>query len=227
MDVVLELRQFDADLASVRLEVRQRRRRRLLHHIAQLTGQLQLTLAGCQRGLDEDDLAACRRPHQAGGDSGTVDAFGDIVEMAALAQRRPHAPDVDRLADLLADRDVGHGTAHHRRDLALEIADACLARVLAHDEADRVVGHRHLVGSQSVGGELLGDEEAPRDVHLLGLGVAREVQHLHAVSQRGRDGVERVGGGDEHDLREIERHVEIVVAKVLVLLGVEDFEQRG
>src|SRR5439155_27256731 len=97
--------------------------------------------------------AACGRPHQAGGDSGTVDAFGDIVEMATLAQRRAHAPDVDRFADLLADRNVGHGTAHHRCDFALEIADAGLTCVLAYDEADRVVGHRHLVGSQSVGGE--------------------------------------------------------------------------
>src|SRR5204863_70019 len=35
-------------------------------------------------------------------------------------------------------------------------------------------------------------------------------------------------GADEHDPREVERHVEIVVAEVFVLLRVEDFEQgRG
>ena len=59
--------------------------------------------------------------------------------------------------------------------------------------------------------ELLRDEVAPGDLELLLLGVAGELDDLHAVAQRRRDRVEHVGGGDEHHLREVERHVEVVV----------------
>ncbi len=39
---------------------------------------------------------------------------------------------------------------------------------------------------------------------------------------------EPVGGGDEHDLRQIEGHVQVVVAELAVLLRVEHFQQgRG
>ncbi len=73
----------------------------------------------------------------------------------------------------------------------------------------------------------------PRDEVLVGdgdfllEGVAGQLEHFHAVAQRRRDGVEDVGGGDEHDVREVERHVEVMVAEGEVLLRVEDFEQRG
>ena len=41
------------------------------------------------------------------------------------------------------------------------------------------------------------------------------------------DRVEPVGRGDEQDVRKIEGQVEVVVGKGVVLLRVEDFEQRG
>ena len=83
-----------------------------------------------------------------------------------------------------------------------------------------------LLGGQSVGGQLAGDEIAPRDLELLVLGVAGEVDHFHAVAQRPRDVVEDVRGADEHDPRQVERHAEVIVAEGRVLLGVEHFEQR-
>ena len=67
----------------------------------------------------------------------------------------------------------------------------------------------------------------PGDLQLLLLGVARQLQHLHAVAQRWRDGVERVGGGDEHHLGEIEGQIEVVVAEGVVLLRVQHLQQRG
>ena len=63
----------------------------------------------------------------------------------------------------------------------------------------RVVGDLGLVGGQPVGLELAGDEIAARDLEFLVLGIARQIDHLHAVAQRPRDAVEHVGGGDEHD----------------------------
>ena len=74
--------------------------------------------------------------------------------------------------------------------------------------------------------ELLRDDVAARDVELLLLGVAGEPDHLHAVAQRRRHGVEDVRGGDEQHLREVEGQVDVVVLEGVVLLGVEHLEQR-
>ncbi len=64
------------------------------------------------------------------------------------------------------------------------------------------------------------------DAQLLRLGVAADADQLHAVAQRGADGVDHVGGGDEEHVAEVVRHLEVVVAELAVLLGVEHLEQR-
>ena len=61
--------------------------------------------------------------------------------------------------------------------------------------------------------ELLREQVALRDLELLVLGVARELDHVHAVEQRPRDRVQLVRGADEQHLREVEREVEVVVAE--------------
>ncbi len=61
---------------------------------------------------------------------------------------------------------------------------------------------------------------------LLFLAVPRKPQHFHAIQKRGRDDVERIGGGDEKHFRQIERHVEIVVAKGRILSRIEDLQER-
>jgi hypothetical protein len=72
----------------------------------------------------------------------------------------------------------------------------------------------------------LRDEEAPRDLDLLHLGVAGQLQHFHAVAQRLRDGVQDVRRADEHHVREVVLDVEIVIQERVVLLGIEHLEQR-
>ena len=69
------------------------------------------------------------------------------------------------------------------------------------------------------------DQVPLRDGDLFLLDVAREADHLHAVEQRRRDAVGRVGRGDEEDLRHVEGQVEVVVAKGHVLLGVEHLQE--
>ena len=75
--------------------------------------------------------------------------------------------------------------------------------------------------------DLLLDEELLCDLELLHVGVAREVDRLHAVLERRRDRVGDVGGGDEEHSREVVLDVQVVVHEGVVLLGVEDLEQRG
>ena len=89
-----------------------------------------------------------------------------------------------------------------------------------------VVGEADLRVGEAVLLDLLRDQVAPRDLDLLLLGVPGQLDHLHAVAQRRRNRIEQVGGGDEHDLRQVEGHVEVMVDEAVVLLGVEHLEQR-
>src|SRR5581483_10275247 len=75
--------------------------------------------------------------------------------------------------------------------------------------------------------QLLRDQVPPRDLDLLLLGIAGELDHLHAVPERGGDRIEDVSRRDEHDARKVERHVEVVVLEGIVLLRIEHLEERG
>ena len=124
-------------------------------------------------------------------------------------------------------RDLARDLAADRADLALELADAGLARVAGDDLAQRRVGDLRPGPLQPVALDLARDEVALGDLELLVLGVARDVDDLHPVQQRAGDAIEVVRGADEHDRREVERQVEVVIAERLVLLGVEHLEHRA
>ena len=100
-------------------------------------------------------------------------------------------------------------------------------RISLDDEPQRLGVDLGLFRLQAVGLELAANQIAPRDLQLLVFGVAGEADDLHPVQQRPRNGVEHIGGGDEHDPGEVERHPEIIVAKGRVLLGIEHFQHRG
>ena len=82
-----------------------------------------------------------------------------------------------------------------------------------------------LVLAQAVALALARPQVVARDRGLLGHRVAVEADDLHAVQQRAGDGLRHVGGGDEHDLGEVELDVEVVVAERVVLGRVEHLEQ--
>ena len=112
-------------------------------------------------------------------------------------------------------------------DFALQVADACLARVATDDLPDRVVGELDILLGQSRLQHLLFHQKLLGDLDLFQLGVAVQPQNFHAVLQCRRNGVHHVGGRDEEDLRQIVFHVEVVIDEHEVLLGVEHFEQRS
>ena len=70
---------------------------------------------------------------------------------------------------------------------------------------------------------LLGQQVPLRDLHLLLVRVAGDFNDLHAVEQRARNGVERVGRHDEHHAAQIDGNFKIVIAEGVVLLAVEHF----
>ena len=73
---------------------------------------------------------------------------------------------------------------------------------------------------------LLRDDVLLGDHQLLFVGVAGEADDFHAVEERRLDRVEHVRRDDEHHVRQVVRHAEVVIAEREVLLGVEHFEQR-
>ena len=111
-------------------------------------------------------------------------------------------------------------------DLSLQIAHARFARVVADDGGERVLAQDELRLLQSVLGELSRHQILRRDVDLLLLGVAGQLDDFHAVAQRRWNRLEQVRRGDEHDARQIERDFEIMVGEAVVLLRVKHFQQR-
>ena len=67
----------------------------------------------------------------------------------------------------------------------------------------------------------------PGDVQLFLVGIAAQLDDLHAIQQRPGNGGRGVGRGDEHHTAEIHRHLHKVVAERTVLLAVQHLQQRG
>ena len=110
-------------------------------------------------------------------------------------------------------------------DLALQVADAGLARVVADDLQNRVVGEDHVFLAQSGLRALLLYQVLAGNFQLLRFGVALQPENLHAVLERGRNGVHDVRRGHKQHLRQVIVHIEIVVLECGVLLRVKHFQK--
>ena len=87
VDVVLgEVVVGQPEFARTRAQERHRRLRALLHHVAELSGEHELSRSRHRLRLDEDDVAADRRLRHAGRDADRGDALSHFVEEARLAQ---------------------------------------------------------------------------------------------------------------------------------------------
>ena len=199
----------------------------LAHDIAEHPGEDQALLAARHhRDLDEQDVAADRCPGEPGGHARARRALDDLVEEPWAAEVVTHVRRRHVEGAALALRETAGDLARDGGDLAIQVPHARLAGVAPHDQSNGVRLEDQLARDEAVGGELLGDQVLRGDADLLFVRVAGEHQHFHPVAQRPRDGVERVAGGDEEHLRQVERHAEIVVDEGVVLRRVQDLEQR-
>ena len=230
MDVEPSLQPFrlDAELRRVRANVGQRDLGRLLHHVAELSGERQARLAVHPAGLDEQDVAAGARHGQAGrnaGDTGPVAGLEEELRTAqVLADVRGVHCDGRRC---LTRRDPGGHLAQHLAQLALEVANPSLPGVVGDDRANRVVGHLDLVVLQAVPFDLTAEQVVAGDRHLLVLRVAVDPDDLHAVQQRPGDRLRHVAGGEEQHLGQVQVDLQVMVAERVVLGRIEDLEQRA
>src|SRR5207247_11008865 len=104
-----------------------------------------------------------------------------------------------------AVRDLSSHLAAELADLALELANTSLAGVARDDLAQGVVGERQLTATQTVLGQLPGNEIPFGDLELLALGVAREVDRLQPIKQRSGDALR----SEEHT-SELQSRVDLV-----------------
>ena len=200
----------------------------LLHDVAELAGQLEAPVLGVHEGrLDVERGAAQRRPGQSRDDADARE--GLLLREYRLAEKTFDVahPDLP-LARSAVRLHLAHGDL--AQDLAqafLQVPHAGLAGVAFDDapecrirDADAARGHAGV--AQDAWPEVV-----LRDPDLLFGDVAGQMDDLHPIQQRRRDGVELVGRADEEHPREIHAHVEIVVQEFAVLLGIERLEQGG
>ena len=200
----------------------------LAHDVAEHAGEHEALFRARHHGhLHEQDIPAHRRPRQSRGHAGTVGPFGHLVEEVGAAEvfGEVLGGDEDRLAPSLG-QPTGH-LAGHGGDLPVEASHPRLSRVSPGHLADRLGLEGELVLGQTMGGQLLGDQILPRDPDLLLVRVPDQRQDLHPISKRARNILERVGGGDEEHLRQVEGHAQVVVDEGVVLGGIQDLEQGG
>ena len=222
------LEQVGGQVQAGRLRLHQRQRGlcALFHHVAELAGQDQASAAGDAHGLDEQDVAAHRRPSQARGHPRLAAAQRDLVFGCCRAQQRFQRVLFDPHLGRRAFCDLQCDAAHHAADLALELAHTGLAGVGRGDRAQCGLADLALLFAQTVVLALASHQVAACDLQFFLQCVAGQVDHLHAVAYRCRDVVDDVGGGDEQDPAEVEGQAEVVVAEARVLLRVQHLEQR-
>jgi hypothetical protein len=95
------------------------------------------------------------------------------------------------------------------------------------DLGDRLIFPRELDRRDARGLDLLGHQVPARDLELVLVGITGQFDDLHPVPQCRGNGVEHVGGGNEHHLRKVERDIQVVIPERVVLLRIENLEQGG
>ena len=178
----------DAKLLRIRPHPGQRRLHGLLHHLAELAGHGEAALALHLVGLDEEDVAAGRRPRQPNGHAGSLGALGNFALGADLHPTQ-HVVMLHQLRRyhqfvVLAFGNAPRLLAADGADGALQAADTGFAGVVANDEADRFLGKLDLVAANSVLLDLTRNQVLECDVYLFLFRVALQLDDLHAIAQR-------------------------------------------
>src|SRR5215213_5714242 len=227
MDVELvELLRIDADLVGAGLGPREGRLRGLLHNISELSGQEQRTLPRCKESFYEENVAARGGPREAR-------RYAHLILLQYLVRVDVRDPQKivqggRRNAD---ERGIPLGYApgdftRDGRNLALELAQPGLVRVLLDDGFERGATHRHVPRRDAVRLHLLRDNMPARDLGFLFFGIAGQADDFHSIPKRGVNRLKHVCSRHEHDVRQIERRAEVIVSEGEILLGVEHFEER-
>ena len=121
---------------GARLDAGQRGLRRLLHHLAEFARQLHAAATVRERRFDLQDFAADFRPRESERESDLAVCGHVLLPEADGAEHLAHAFGVTislNSSPLFVGHEFARDLAAARADLAFEVADARLARVVADD----------------------------------------------------------------------------------------------
>src|SRR6266436_2295319 len=112
-------------------------------------------------------------------------------------------------------------------DRPFQLSHASLARVTRRDQVDSGVSDFELLWSQTVLAHLARDQIATGYLELLTIAVTGELDHFHANAQRWWKRAELISRSDKENFREIERQIQIMIREGVVLLGIQNLQQRS
>ena len=174
--------QAHAEPFRARLNASQRSLRRLLHYVAEFTGQRQLTLTLHQGRFRSKYFAADLGPCKTGHESNFILRFvtvGTVLRNTGV---------VNYILRIYLDSVLGsildNGTrdlSANRGNLSFQITNAGFPCVVADDGPDTFVSESQLLRFQPIGLHLLPDQEAARNLDFLVFGVAGQPQHFHTI----------------------------------------------
>ena len=147
MDLAVQRRQVDPELLGVRADVGERDLRGLLHHVAELAGELQARLAVVGSGFDVEHIATEAGDGKAGGHARHRGALGRFRGEPRTAKVANEIRLVDRQR-LGIFRQLRRGLAQRLGEQPLELPHTRFAGVVCGDLAQCFVGHLDLLGRQ-------------------------------------------------------------------------------
>src|SRR5690242_5451028 len=177
MDVNVQFLQelfIQPQLPRVGTDPSQRSLHRLLHHLAELSSHGEAALALHLVGLDEEHVAPSRSPSKSHGHACTLSALSDFGVDAYLDAAQKFLNDFfgqDKLIGLAFGNTTRLLTAH-RSDIAFEIANAGLTRVVADDVAHDLFWKLNLVSLDPIFFDLPRNQVAISNVDLFVLNVS-------------------------------------------------------
>ena len=202
---------------AARAHVTHARLRRFLHHVAQLSCQRQSALALHQHRFGGKHLAAHFCPSQARGQPDFIFLLGQEIAILQNAQVivdvgvRHFDFDVLPLGHYFA-RDL----AANVRDFAAQVPHPGFMSIVPNDVRDRVVRKFQIRLRKPGSRNLFRNQEALRNLMLFLFRVPRDAQNFHAILQRLRNRVQHVCGADEHHLRKVVFHIQIMIGERVV-----------
>src|ERR1700686_101493 len=225
IDVAVEIL-GQAEGVGTRADVAHGGLRGFLHDVAEFSGQGEAAFAFHQGGFGGEHRAADFGPGGAGGEADFVvllePELAEFQDAEVIVDVGGRDFGVDLGFDAFGD-DLARHFARNVLDFAFEAAHTGFVSVVANDVEKSFVGEGEILLGQAGSLARAADEEALGDFELFLLGVAGKAQDFHAVLQRLRNGVQYVGGADEHHFGKIVFDVEIVVGESVIQLGVKNF----
>ncbi len=173
---------IDAEGALARPDIAQGGLRGLLHHVAQLAGQGQLSFAFHCRGFDVEHVATGLRPSQPGRHANFVRfqfLFGNELLDTEVGMQIGR---IDREPHTFAFRHFLRHLSHDVGDFALQVPDAGFPRIVRDDLAHCWFGNADMFFGDAVFRELSRDQVFLGDAQLFFFGIAGDPDHFHPIA---------------------------------------------